>query len=63
MPVLSMLKVQKQEFMARLRQRLGIWEAMEYLNALVDDSDQDTVLTPIEHLMQAAQAIWFMQRR
>src|SRR4029078_7108663 len=36
---------------------MGIWEAMEYLNTLVDDSDPDTQLTQIEHLMQTAEAI------
>ena len=36
---------------------MGIWEAMEFLNTLVDDSDPDTDLTQIEHLMQTAEAI------
>ena len=36
---------------------MGIWEAMEYLNTLVDDSDPDTDLSQIEHLMQTAEAI------
>ena len=31
---------------------MGIWEAMEFLNTLVDDSDPDTDLSQIEHLMQ-----------
>ena len=39
------------------RRRMGIWEAMEYLNTLVDDSDPDTDLSQIEHLMQTAEAI------
>ena len=36
---------------------MGIWEAMEYLNTLVDDSDPDTDLSQIEHLLQTAEAI------
>jgi inositol oxygenase len=36
---------------------MGIWQAMEFLNTLVDDSDPDTELTQIEHLMQTAEAI------
>ncbi len=36
---------------------MGIWEAMEFLNTLVDDSDPDTDLSQIEHLMQTAEAI------
>ena len=51
------VRARKQEFLARSRQRMGIWEAMEYLNTLVDDSDPDTELTQIEHLMQTAEAI------
>jgi len=39
------------------RRPMGIWEAMEYLNTLVDDSDPDTDLSQIQHLMQTAEAI------
>jgi inositol oxygenase len=39
------------------KRRLGIWEAMEYLNTLIDDSDPDTDLSQIEHLLQTAEAI------
>jgi len=35
----------------------SIWEMAEYLNTLVDDSDPDTDLTQIEHLLQTAEAI------
>jgi inositol oxygenase len=37
--------------------RMGIWEAMEKLEALVDDSDPDTDLTQMDHNLQAAEAI------
>jgi inositol oxygenase len=36
---------------------MGIWEAMEYLNSIVDDSDPDTNLTQIQHALQTAEAI------
>jgi inositol oxygenase len=39
------------------RGKMSIWDAMEYLNTLVDDSDPDTDLSQIEHLMQTAEAI------
>jgi len=39
------------------RRRMGVWEAMEFLNTLVDDSDPDTDLSQIEHLVQTAEAI------
>ncbi|KAF8476205.1 myo-inositol oxygenase [Kalaharituber pfeilii] len=41
----------------RLRPRMTIWEAIETLNTLVDDSDPDTQLSQIEHLMQTAEAL------
>ncbi len=47
----------KRDYLAKSRRRMGIWEAMEYLNTLVDDSDPDTDLSQIEHLMQCAEAI------
>ena len=37
--------------------RMGIWEAMAKLEALVDDSDPDTDLTQMEHNLQTAEAI------
>jgi inositol oxygenase len=37
--------------------RAGIWEMMEQLNTLVDDSDPDTDLSQIEHNLQTAEAI------
>ncbi|MCP4784892.1 MAG: inositol oxygenase [Fuerstiella sp.] len=37
--------------------RMGIWQAMEYLNELVDDSDPDTELPQIIHAVQTAEAI------
>ena len=54
---LAFVEAKKREFLPRSRCRMGIWEAMEYLNTLVDDSDPDTQLTQIEHLMQTAEAI------
>lgn len=47
----------KAEHLPLDKRRMGIWEAMEFLNTLVDDSDPDTDLSQIEHLMQTAEAI------
>jgi len=44
-------------FKRTIRARMGIWEAMEKLNTLVDDSDPDTSVSQIEHLLQTAEAI------
>ena len=47
----------KREFLTLNRRKMGIWEAMEYLNQLVDDSDPDTDLSQLEHLLQTAEHI------
>jgi inositol oxygenase len=47
----------KREYLPLGKRRMGMWEAMEFLNTLVDDSDPDTDLSQIEHLMQTAEAI------
>jgi inositol oxygenase len=47
----------KTEYLGKQRRQMGIWEAMEYLNTLVDDSDPDTDLSQIEHNLQTAEAI------
>ena len=54
---LDFVLAKKAEFLRLDRRRMGIWEAMEFLNTLVDDSDPDTELTQIQHLMQTAEAI------
>ncbi len=47
----------KAEFCSLKRRSMSIWDAMEYLNTLVDDSDPDTDVSQIEHLMQTSEAI------
>lgn len=47
----------KREYTGKKRGKMGIWEAMEYLNTLVDDSDPDTNLSQIEHNLQTSEAI------
>ncbi|MDB5348827.1 MAG: hypothetical protein JWN86_74 [Planctomycetota bacterium] len=47
----------KREYLARTKRTMSIWQAMEFLNTLVDNSDPDTDLSQIEHLMQCAEAI------
>jgi inositol oxygenase len=51
------VQAKKNDFLARNRRQMGIWEAMEFLNTLVDDSDPDTDLTQLEHLLQTAEQI------
>ncbi|KAM6503152.1 Inositol oxygenase [Amanita muscaria] len=45
------------DFKSRRRAHMSIWEAMEMLNTIMDDSDPDTSLSQIEHLLQTAEAI------
>jgi inositol oxygenase len=54
---LDFVREKRRQYLGKTRRVMGIWEAMEYLNTLVDDSDPDTELSQIEHLMQCAEAI------
>src|SRR5215472_9338569 len=47
----------EKEYFGLNKDMKSIWEAAEFLNTLVDDSDPDTDLTQIEHLMQTSEAI------
>jgi inositol oxygenase len=47
----------RSQYLSKTKCTMGIWEAMEYLNTLVDDSDPDIDLPQIEHLLQTAEAI------
>jgi inositol oxygenase len=47
----------EKEYKGLNHREMSIWEAMDYLNTLVDDSDPDTDFTQIEHLMQTSEAI------
>ena len=47
----------KAQYCNLARGKKSIWEMTDYLNTLVDDSDPDTDLTQIEHLLQTSEAI------
>ena len=49
------VKAKHAEFLGRNRMNMGIWEAAEYLNNLVDDSDPDTDMSQLDHLLQTAE--------
>jgi inositol oxygenase len=51
------VKAKKRKYEALEMGTKSVWEAMEFLNNLVDDSDPDTDATQIEHLMQTSEAI------
>ena len=50
-------QAKRKEFLSLNRRQMSIWEAMEYLNTLVDESDPDTDLSQLEHLLQTAEHI------
>jgi inositol oxygenase len=47
----------KSEFLQFNRRRMGIFEALDYLNTLVDDSDPDIELSQLQHLLQTSEAV------
>ncbi len=54
---LEFVLAKKREFLAFDRKVMGIWEAAEFLNQLVDDSDPDTEMSQLQHLLQTSEAI------
>ena len=47
----------EKEFLSLNRREMGLWDAVEYLNTLVDDSDPDIDLDQTQHLLQTSEAI------
>ena len=45
------------DFLRFNKKEMPVWSAVEYLNTLVDDSDPDTDLDQLQHLMQTSEAI------
>ncbi|OBA21358.1 DUF706-domain-containing protein [Metschnikowia bicuspidata var. bicuspidata NRRL YB-4993] len=44
-------------FKSKVRARMSVWEGLEKLNKLLDESDPDTELSQIDHALQTAEAI------
>src|SRR5947199_9378748 len=51
------VQAKKKDFLSLSRRQMSIWEAMEFLNTLVDDSDPDTYLSQLELLPQTPEHI------
>ena len=47
----------REEFLSFERKEMPVWDAFEFLNQLVDDSDPDTDLSQFQHLLQTSEAI------
>jgi len=54
---LEFVLAKKKEYLSNRTRMMSVWEAMEFLNTLVDDSDPDTDLSQIQHLLQTSEAI------
>lgn len=44
----------REKFKSSVRARMGVWEAIEKLNTLIDESDPDTEVSQIQHLLQVS---------
>jgi len=51
------VRQKRDEYLSLNRQRMRLWDGLEFLNTLVDDSDPDTDLSQIQHLLQTSEAI------
>jgi inositol oxygenase len=51
------VRAKRNNYLKRDKRKMGLWDGLEFLNTLVDDSDPDTSLPQIEHLLQTAEAI------
>ncbi|UJH90091.1 inositol oxygenase [Antarcticibacterium sp. 1MA-6-2] len=51
------VKVKEEEFLKFDKREMSLWEAIAFLNTLVDDSDPDTDLDQLQHLLQTSEAI------
>lgn len=51
------VRQKESEFLPLRRREMTIYEAIEFLNTLVDDSDPDTDLDQLQHLLQTSEAI------
>lgn len=54
---LAFVQAKKAEYLPLNKAEMSIWEAMDFLNNFVDDSDPDLALPQIIHALQTAEAI------
>jgi inositol oxygenase len=54
---LEFVRQKRDAFLGLNRRRMSIFEALDFLNTLVDDSDPDIELDQLQHLLQASEAI------
>ncbi len=54
---LDFVRQKRREYLSLDKRKMGLRDGLEFLNTLIDDSDPDTSLPQIEHLLQTAEAI------
>ncbi|MCL4116193.1 UNVERIFIED_CONTAM: hypothetical protein GTU68_060224 [Idotea baltica] len=53
----SFVQEKKKQYLSLNKKEMSLWDAVEYLNTLVDDSDPDIDLDQTQHLLQTSEAI------
>ncbi len=53
---LAFVEQKKAEYLPLDRERMTVWQMLEHLNDLVDESDPDTEFTQVDHALQTAEA-------
>lgn len=53
----AFVKAKREQYAGLNRKQMGMWEALEYLNTIIDESDPDTELSQLDHALQTAEAI------
>src|SRR6267154_2579038 len=51
------VEIKRNEFLKFSKKEMPVWDAFQFLNQLVDDSDPDTDLDQFQHLLQTSEAI------
>lgn len=51
------VRQKRAEYLPLRRRRMGVWEAIESLESVIDASDPDTELTQLDHALQTAEAL------
>ena len=53
----AFVQQKREEFLSFNKREMTVWDAFDFLNELVDDSDPDTDLSQLQHLLQTSEAI------
>ena len=53
----AFVKEKQKEYLSFSKKEMPVWDAFQFLNQLVDDSDPDTDLDQFQHLLQTSEAI------